>query len=76
MSEVPGTVTHGGLVRSYIFSSPSSLPQVSMGLVIAMHGYTGTSTLNSFFNLHIAAFEHSMCVVEPQGNNNAWNVGA
>lgn len=68
-------IRHDGLTRRYYVNIPanSTLP---MGLIIAMHGYSGSGQANSFGGLNQYAFAENMAVIEPSGAFRAWDVGS
>ena len=76
-----GSLTHEGLQRHYIVHVPEDLPSSSVGLIVAMHGYTGSAeSIMSYSGLNALADEYGFIVAYPQGTedqqgNAFFNVG-
>ena len=76
-----GSLTHEGVQRQYIVHVPEDLPSSSVGLIVAMHGYTGSAeSIMSYSGLNALADEYGFIVAYPQGTedqqgNAFFNVG-
>lgn len=72
-----GTLTFGGLQRSYVLFRPAQLTGGGrVPLVIAMHGYTvDTTWMENTTDFDDLATKQGFVVVYPQGTGDAWNAG-
>ena len=76
-----GSLTHEGVQRQYIVHVPEDLPSSSVGLIVAMHGYTGSAeSIMAYSGLNALADEYGFIVAYPQGTedqqgNAFFNVG-
>ena len=76
-----GSLTHEGMQRQYIVHVPEDLPSSGVGLIVAMHGYTGSAeSMMSYSGLNALADEYGFIVAYPQGTedqqgNAFFNVG-
>ncbi len=76
-----GSLTHEGVPRQYIVHVPEDLPSSGVGLIVAMHGYTGSAeSIMSYSGLNALADEYGFIVAYPQGTedqqgNAFFNVG-
>jgi polyhydroxybutyrate depolymerase len=73
-----GSITYGGLERTYVFFQPFSLdPKQVVPLVIALHGYTvGATWMEDTTHFDALAERAGFVVVYPQGTGNSWNAGS
>jgi polyhydroxybutyrate depolymerase len=72
-----GSITVGGLERTYVLFQPLSLdPKQMVPLVIALHGYTVSATwMEETTHFDALAERAGFVVVYPQGTGNSWNAG-
>jgi polyhydroxybutyrate depolymerase len=76
-----GSLTHGGVQRQYIVYVPEDVPSSSVGLIVAMHGYSGSAeSIMTYSGLNALADEFGFVVAYPQGTedqqgNAFFNVG-
>ena len=73
-----GSITVGGLERTYVVFRPLSLdPKQVAPLVIALHGYTVDRTwMEETTHFDALAEKAGFVVVYPQGTGNSWNAGS
>jgi polyhydroxybutyrate depolymerase len=75
-----GKFEHNGIIRDYVYYSPSDLPG-DAPLVVVLHGFTDNAeNMMKFSKMNILAKENNFAVVYPQGTKDKqsrtfWNVG-